>query len=155
MLQALVAGFSSEAQEVCQKVTLDLLELEREGLDNEALGKVYTRLARHLHTLKGSAASLGLQDLSSIAHKLEDALAPLRKDIKPMPRSLVDMLLHGLDLFLLRAQAHADGRGDALPDPASALAQLVAEAPPPEAADRKSTRLNSSHSGESRMPSSA
>lgn len=134
MLQSLVAGFSSEAQEVCQKVTLDLLELEREGLDNEALGKVYTRLARHLHTLKGSAASLGLQDLSSIAHKLEDALAPLRKDIKPMPRPLVDLLLHGLDLFLLRAQAHADGRGDALPDPAAALAQLVADAPPPEEA---------------------
>lgn len=134
MLQSLVAGFSGEAQEVCQKVTLDLLELEREGLDNEALGKVYTRLARHLHTLKGSAASLGLQDLSSIAHKLEDALAPLRKDIKPMPRSLVDMLLHGLDLFLLRAQAHAEGRGEALPDPTDALAQLVAEAPPPEEA---------------------
>jgi two-component system chemotaxis sensor kinase CheA len=134
MLQSLVAGFSGEAQEVCQKVTLDLLDLEREGLDNEALGKVYTRLARHLHTLKGSAASLGLQDLSSIAHKLEDALAPLRKDIKPMPRSLVDMLLHGLDLFLLRAQAHAEGRGEALPDPTNALAQLVAEAPPPEEA---------------------
>ncbi len=134
MLQSLVTGFSSEAQEVCQKVTLDLLELEREGIDNEALSKVYTRLARHLHTLKGSAASLGLQDLSAIAHKLEDALAPLRKDIIPMPRSMVDLLLHGLDLFLLRAQAHADGRGDALPDPADALAQLVAEAPPPEAA---------------------
>jgi two-component system chemotaxis sensor kinase CheA len=134
MLQSLVAGFSGEAQEVCQKVTLDLLELEREGLDNEALGKVYTRLARHLHTLKGSAASLGLQDLSSIAHKLEDALAPLRKDIKPMPRSMVDMLLHGLDLFLLRAQAHAEGRGEALPDPTDALAQLVADAPPPEEA---------------------
>ncbi|HEX8823817.1 MAG TPA: ATP-binding protein, partial [Archangium sp.] len=73
-------------------------------------------------------------DLSSIAHKLEDALAPLRKDIQPMPRSLVDMLLHGLDLFLLRAQAHADGRGDSLPDPTAALAQLVADAPPPEAA---------------------
>jgi two-component system, chemotaxis family, sensor kinase CheA len=134
MLQSLVAGFATEAQEVCQKVTMDLLELEREGIDNEALAKVYTRLARHLHTLKGSAASLGLQDLSSIAHKLEDALAPLRKDIKPMPRSLVDVLLHGLDLFLLRAQAHADGRGESLPDPATALAQLVADAPPPEEA---------------------
>ena len=134
MLQSLVAGFSAEAQEVCQKVTMDLLDLEREGIDNEALGKVYTRLARHLHTLKGSAASLGLQDLSSIAHKLEDALAPLRKDIKPMPRPMVDLLLHGLDLFLLRAQAHAEGRGDALPDPTQALAQLVAEAPPPEQA---------------------
>jgi two-component system, chemotaxis family, sensor kinase CheA len=132
MLQSLVAGFSAEAQEVCQKVTLDLLDLEREGIDAEALSKVYTRLARHLHTLKGSAASLGLQDLSSIAHKLEDALAPLRKDSKPMPRPIVDLLLHGLDLFLLRAQAHAEGKGDGLPDPAAALAQLVADAPPPE-----------------------
>lgn len=139
MLQSLVAGFSTEAQEVCQKVTLDLLDLEREGIDNEALAKVYTRLARHLHTLKGSAASLGLQDLSSIAHKLEDALAPLRKDIKPMPRPMVDMLLHGLDLFLLRAQAHAEGRGEALPDPTAALAQLVADAPPPEEATEAPT----------------
>jgi chemotaxis protein histidine kinase CheA len=134
MLQGLVAGFATEAQEVCQKVTMDLLELERESIDNDTLAKIYTRLARHLHTLKGSAASLGMQDLSSIAHKLEDALAPLRKDIQPMPRALVDTLLHGLDLFLLRAQAHAEGRGDSLPDPAAALAQLVMEAPPPEAA---------------------
>ncbi|GMT97429.1 hybrid sensor histidine kinase/response regulator [Corallococcus caeni] len=132
MLQPLVAGFAVEAQEVIQKVTMDLLELEREGLENDALAKIYTRLGRHLHTLKGSAASLGLQDLGDIAHKLEDALAPLKAHTQKMPRPVVDVLLHGLDLFMLRAQAHADGRGDHLPDPAAALAQLVAAAPPPE-----------------------
>ncbi|NOK33494.1 response regulator [Corallococcus exercitus] len=132
MLQPLVAGFAVEAQEVIQKVTMDLLELEREGLENDALAKIYTRLGRHLHTLKGSAASLGLQDLGDIAHKLEDALAPLKAHTQKMPRPVVDVLLHGLDLFMLRAQAHADGRGDYLPDPAAALAQLVAAAPPPE-----------------------
>ncbi|XXF76857.1 response regulator [Myxococcaceae bacterium GXIMD 01537] len=134
LLQGLVVGFSAEAQEVCQKITLDLLELERDGVDRDALGKLYVRLGRHLHTLKGSAASLGLQDLSDIAHKLEDAIAPLKANPGKMPRPMVDVLLHGLDIFMLRAQAHADGRGDALPDPASALAQLVADAPPPEAA---------------------
>ncbi|GHG65911.1 response regulator [Comamonas sp. JC664] len=134
MLQGLVAGFAVEAQEVVQKVTMDLLELEREGLETDALTKLYVRLGRHLHTLKGSAASLGMQDLSDIAHKLEDALAPLKSNPQKMPRPVVDVLLHGLDLFLLRAQAHADGRGDALPDPAAALAQLVADAPPPEEA---------------------
>ncbi|RKG69501.1 response regulator [Corallococcus sp. CA054B] len=134
MLQPLVAGFAVEAQEVIQKVTMDLLELEREGLENDALAKIYTRLGRHLHTLKGSAASLGLQDLGDIAHKLEDALAPLKAHTQKMPRPVVDVLLHGLDLFMLRAQAHADGRGDDLPNPAAALAQLVAHAPPPEAA---------------------
>lgn len=132
MLQGLVAGFAVEAQEVIQKVTMDLLELEREGLDSTALAKLYVRLGRHLHTLKGSASSLGLQDLGDIAHKLEDALAPLKASTQKMPRSVVDVLLHGLDLFMLRAQAHADGRGDALPDPAAALAQLVAEGPAPE-----------------------
>ncbi|QQR43300.1 response regulator [Myxococcus xanthus] len=134
MLQGLVAGFAVEAQEVVQKVTMDLLELEREGLETDALTRLYVRLGRHLHTLKGSAASLGMQDLSDIAHKLEDALAPLKANPQKMPRPVVDILLHGLDLFLLRAQAHADGRGEALPDPAAALAQLVADAPPPEEA---------------------
>ncbi|MBZ4421074.1 hybrid sensor histidine kinase/response regulator [Myxococcus sp. RHSTA-1-4] len=134
LLQGLVAGFAVEAQEVVQKVTMDLLELERDGLETDALSKLYVRLGRHLHTLKGSAASLGMQDLSDIAHKLEDALAPLKANPQKMPRPVVDVLLHGLDLFLLRAQAHADGRGDALPDPAAALAQLVADAPPPEEA---------------------
>jgi two-component system, chemotaxis family, sensor kinase CheA len=134
LLQSLVAGFAAEAQEVCQKVTIDLLELERDGLDADALNKAYVRLGRHLHTLKGSAASLGLQDLSEIAHKLEDALAPLREHPQKMPRAVVDLLLHGLDIFMLRVQAHADGRGDALPDYTIALAQLVAAAPPPELA---------------------
>ncbi|MCP3102905.1 response regulator [Myxococcus sp. K15C18031901] len=132
MLQGLVAGFAVEAQEVIQKVTMDLLELEREGLEPAALTRLYVRLGRHLHTLKGSAASLGLQDLGDIAHKLEDALAPLKANPQKMPRPVVDVLLHGLDLFMLRAQAHADGRGDALPDPAAALAQLVADGPAPE-----------------------
>lgn len=134
LLQGLVAGFAVEAQEVCQKVTIDLLEMERDGVDAEALKKMYVRLGRHLHTLKGSAASLGLQDLADIAHKLEDAIAPLKAHPGRMPRPMVDTLLHGLDIFLLRATAHADGRGDSLPDPAAALAQLVAEGLAPEAA---------------------
>ena len=134
LLQGLVTGFAAEAQEVCQKVTIDLLDLERGVLDSEGLNKAYVRLGRHLHTLKGSAASLGLQDLSEIAHKLEDALAPLRASIQQMPRPVVDVLLHGLDIFMLRVHAHADGRGDSLPDYTAALAQLVTEAPPPSPA---------------------
>ncbi|MFL5348886.1 MAG: response regulator [Hyalangium sp.] len=131
LLQGLVTGFAAEAQEVCQKVTIDLLDLERGVLDADGLNKAYVRLGRHLHTLKGSAASLGLQDLSEIAHKLEDALAPLRATVQQMPRPVVDVLLHGLDIFMLRVHAHADGRGDSLPDYTAALAQLVIEAPPP------------------------
>ena len=129
LLQGLVSGFAAEAQEVCQKVTMDLLDLERGVLEADALIKAYARLGRHLHTLKGSAASLGLQDLSEIAHKLEDALVPLKSNPQKMPRQIVDVLLHGLDIFLLRVQAHADGRGDTLPDYTQALAQLVADAP--------------------------
>jgi chemotaxis protein histidine kinase CheA/CheY-like chemotaxis protein len=136
LLQGLVTGFAAEAQEVCQKVTMDLLDLERGVLEAEALTKAYARLGRHLHTLKGSAASLGLQDLSEIAHKLEDALVPLKSNPQKMPRQIVDVLLHGLDIFLLRVQAHADGRGDTLPDYTQALAQLVADAPAEPAAEK-------------------
>ena len=93
MLRGLVEGFAAEASDISQRVTLDLLELEREGAAPDALRKAYDRLGRQLHTLKGSAASLGLEDVADVAHRMEDAVAPLREGAQAMPRTLVDALL--------------------------------------------------------------
>jgi chemotaxis protein histidine kinase CheA len=137
LLRGLVAGFVGEAQELSQRVTLDLLDLERDAAP-EALLKAYDRLGRQLHTLKGSAASLGLTDVADIAHKMEDAVAPLRAAAAPMPRALVDGLLQGMDVFMSRLKGHAEGEeDDRLPDPSNVLAMLEAAMrgmPAPEAA---------------------
>ena len=57
--------------------------------------------------------------------------------------------------MLANPEAFAAAAAAAAAAPAASSAPAAAAADEPAKKDRKSTRLNSSHSGESRMPSSA
>jgi len=140
LLRGLISGFATESRELCAKVTRDLLSLERPTEDKKAVTDAYTSLARQLHTLKGSAATLGLEDLSEVAHKMEDLVQPLRQALVPVPGTIADTLLRVLDVFLSRVDSYAEGKedlpgiGDTLMllesvQPAAQVAQ--AAAPPP------------------------
>ena len=105
LLEQLLSGFVDEAEDLAAKVTLHLLELERSGG-----GRSFDDLARGLHTLKGSAATLGLEELADLAHRMEDAVLPLRGQGTALPPAIADALLRALDAFLARVRAQA-GRG--------------------------------------------
>src|SRR5437764_179843 len=62
LLEQLLPGFVDESQEIVQRLTQNLLELEKA---HET--KRFDDLARGLHTLKGSSATLGLDELSELA----------------------------------------------------------------------------------------
>ncbi len=128
LLQGLLAGFLIETQELISKITRDLLELERASAPGPALEPAYENIARNLHTLKGSAATLGLEDCSALAHKMEDVVAPLRSALSPFPAQTMDDVLRGLDSLLGRVRAHSEGKGDELPDVATLMAGLVKHA---------------------------
>src|SRR5206468_11529973 len=100
----LLPGFVEESAEICERVTRNLLELEREPLS----GPRFDELARGLHTLKGSAATLGLAELSDLAHKMEDAVLPLRGSDQPLPPKLADAVLRSLDVWLAHLRATAN-----------------------------------------------
>lgn len=106
LIRGLIAGFVGEAQEICEAITKGLLAIESAGAagapDHEA------EVARGLHTLKGTAGSLGLSDLATMAHRLEDVFAPVRGSRKQMPADVFDALLGGLDLFLTQLRAYAE-----------------------------------------------
>ena len=71
-------------------------------------------------------------------------------------QSLVKHFLTEGDKFLVsRLSPLADQGGYAVAANYGSLVARIVFQPIEETADRKSTRLNSSHSGESRMPSSA
>ena len=129
LLAPLLPGFVEEAEGLAAKVTLHLLDLERSGG-----GRAFDDLARGLHTLKGSAATIGLDDLADLAHRMEDAVLPLRGQGGVLPPALADALLRSLDAFLAHVRALA-GRGGEPQDlePARALlaaAQLATHAQP-------------------------
>ncbi|MFH0902769.1 MAG: response regulator, partial [Pseudomonadota bacterium] len=107
--QRLVVGFLVEAKELGERLTLHILELEKEGISDIARSSSFKELARGLHTLKGSAATVGLSDLSEAAHLMEDLLAPVHRALVPLPTIAADVLLRSLDLFIQRLDRYAKG----------------------------------------------
>ena len=63
--------FFETSQELLQALNDDALTLEKSPQDVEVIRSI----RRTVHTLKGDAAACGFQELSELAHKLEDALA--------------------------------------------------------------------------------
>src|SRR5262249_49983766 len=118
LLEQLLAGFVDESQEIYERVARSLMELEK----NPAQGASFDELARGLHALKGSAATLGLDELSDFAHRMEDVVLPLRGSSKPLPGPIADALLKSLDVWMARLRATAS-KGE-LPDLAPSLALL-------------------------------
>ncbi|MGD0675845.1 MAG: chemotaxis protein CheW [Polyangiaceae bacterium] len=133
-IRRLIEGFVGEASDLCESVTRDLLAIERGGKDLVAR---YENVARSLHTLKGGAGTLGLEDLERLAHRLEDALLAHQAAKEPIPSRDADALLRGLDAFMDRLRAHADGRAAELDSVEDVLAALrpAGEQPSVDVAD--------------------
>lgn len=136
MLQPLVKRFVEEAGELGQKATRALLALERCANTAERAPHL-DALARALHTLKGTAATISLLDLSKIAHVLEDRLKDFSDGAQALPEGEADLFLRGLDTLLKRLDLHAQDREEELPsiDEAVALLQARAAAVPLEPAE--------------------
>ena len=86
--------FQPEAEEHLQIVSDCLLSLEGNNNPEEI-----NRLFRAIHTVKGSAAQVGLRRLGSIAHRVEDLIGRLRdNELDPSP-DLVDICLESVDVL--------------------------------------------------------
>jgi two-component system, chemotaxis family, sensor kinase CheA len=135
LLENLLAGFVDEAQEIYERVARSMMELEKAP----AQGPSFDELARGLHTLKGSAATLGLEELADFAHRMEDVVLPLRGSSKPLPARLSDAVLKSLDVWMAHLRAIA-AKGE-LADLAPSIALLETVKPDgPAAAAAKSRK---------------
>jgi two-component system chemotaxis sensor kinase CheA len=117
LMRSLIAGFEDEARELVDRATQSLFSIEKGGLDQAALSKVFDKVCRALHTLKGSAATCGLSEVSQMSHRLEDLVVPFKSGQRRIPSEKVDLLLTGMDSLLNRIHWHAHSDPSALPDP--------------------------------------
>jgi chemosensory pili system protein ChpA (sensor histidine kinase/response regulator) len=86
--------FQPEAEEHLQVVSDCLISLEGNNNPEEI-----NRLFRAIHTVKGSAAQVGLKRLGAIAHRVEDLIGRLRDgEIEPAP-AVVDICLESVDVL--------------------------------------------------------
>jgi two-component system chemotaxis sensor kinase CheA len=70
--------FVVDAQEIVEKLYHDLEELRSARLHGPRRRELAARIFRRVHTLKGSAATLGLKSVSRIAHEFEGVLDGVR-----------------------------------------------------------------------------
>ena len=94
--------FFETASELLQLLNDEGLKLEKNPLDKQVLREV----RRAVHTLKGDSAACGYQELSELAHLLEDALTP---EVAAQAKSaLADVVLIASDTFSSMLSAYRE-----------------------------------------------
>ena len=121
--------FVPEAEEHLQAVTECLLALEGNPNADDI-----NRLFRSMHTIKGSAAQVGLHRLSAVAHRVEDLIGRLRDGLLQPSGEIVDLFLQSVDVLkqFLHRQWASDADMAAAVDP---LLGRIAELAPEDAED--------------------
>ncbi|MDQ3292863.1 MAG: Hpt domain-containing protein, partial [Actinomycetota bacterium] len=87
--------FAQEAEQRLARLGQLVLELERRPLDD--LGEAIAEIFREVHTLKGSAAVVGFEDIGRYAHGVEEKLGQLRSGSVLPTAPIVDALLVAVD----------------------------------------------------------
>jgi chemosensory pili system protein ChpA (sensor histidine kinase/response regulator) len=122
--------FIPEAEEHLQAVTECLLALEGHPNADDI-----NRLFRAMHTVKGSAAQVGLHRLSAVAHRVEDLIGRLRDGALQPSAEIVDLFLQSVDVLkqFLHRQWTSDAEMAAAVDP---LLARIADLAPEEAPEQ-------------------
>jgi chemosensory pili system protein ChpA (sensor histidine kinase/response regulator) len=130
--------FVPEAEEHLQTVTECLLAIEgRPNADD------IHRLFRAMHTVKGSAAQVGLHRISAVAHRVEDLIGRLRDGALQPTAEIVDLCLDSADALkkFLHREWESEAAMRATVD--SVLARIAEFAPEddPAAADQSASSV--------------
>ena len=112
MTEAQKETYREEAYELLAELEKSLLAMEEDPGDAELIGSVF----RALHTIKGSGAMFGFDDLASFTHELETVFDLVRNGKMVVTKPLVDLTLAAGDQirFML------DEPGEAAADDAEA-----------------------------------
>lgn len=92
--------FIAEASEQLELLTSELVRIEQEP----AGGPVWDSIFRRVHSVKGSAATLGLTAVVDIAHSAETLIGKLKAQNHKPERGQVDLLLQATDALISEIQ---------------------------------------------------
>jgi two-component system chemotaxis sensor kinase CheA len=123
--------FVAEASEHLEALGKDLVALE-----GAPAAETVDSLFRHAHSVKGMAASMGLEPIAQLAHRMEDLIDAARRAPGILGGERVDLLLAATDTMLAMVRGTGEGRVPA-PEPellgklGEAVTSLTGAAPSP------------------------
>ncbi len=105
LLKQLLETFRVELEEQLQVITDGLLRLEKR-LKKETRQDTLNAIFRAAHNIKGSARAIEIQDVSDIAHRLENLFSTLKEQNTKPSAGIVDLCLETLDRVRDAMAAH-------------------------------------------------
>src|SRR5262249_10922323 len=132
LLRELLAVFSEEAEERLQAADGHLLGLEQS--DEAGRDAIFGPLLREMHTLKGSAAAVSLDDASTLAHDLETFFERMRTGEIPCDAATLDIGYKALEAMrtMVRSAVAEEPSPVDLPAIRARLANVETAAAQPE-----------------------
>ncbi len=91
--------FFSEAQEIVEGLSRDLLALDEVARRGQSSPELVNDVFRGVHTLKGLAGLFGASRMATLSHDLEEVLDDLRLGRVELTREVLDLLFRALDVY--------------------------------------------------------
>ncbi|MDQ5985197.1 MAG: Chemotaxis protein CheA [Syntrophus sp. SKADARSKE-3] len=98
-------AFKEEARELLEELEAALLELEKIPQDEDLIGRVF----RAMHTIKGSGAMFGFDDVAAFTHHVETVFDAVRNGKISVTKPLIDITLTACDEIRKMIQASDTG----------------------------------------------
>lgn len=103
--EELLKDFFSEAQMQVDTLEQNVLVLESEGANKDAVDEIF----RAAHTLKGGSATVEMMELSHFTHLVEDVFDAIRGGSIAVNEDVVDTLLQAIDVIKAMLDKRMDG----------------------------------------------
>jgi two-component system chemotaxis sensor kinase CheA len=100
-------AYREEAVDLLSELETALLELERTPDDTDLIGRVF----RAMHTIKGSGAMFGFDEIASFTHDVETVYDGVRNGEIPVTESLIGLTLKACDQIRLMIDDEEDEAG--------------------------------------------
>jgi two-component system, chemotaxis family, sensor kinase CheA len=98
--------YKTSSAEHIQTIEAALMQLEKQPQNTGAIKD----LLRSAHTLKGDSRMLGVEDVETLVHQIEECLVPIEKGQAQMTEELSDRLYLGLDTIKQLAHTAVTGK---------------------------------------------
>lgn len=96
-LNDMIQGFVEESHEAFDDIENDLLTIESNPEDLSIVNGIF----RVMHTIKGTAGFLNLDEIGKLAHKIESIFDMIRREELKITSEIMDTLLPAIDLLKL------------------------------------------------------
>jgi len=116
----MIGVFLDEVEEQLQLFEQGILELEKNGETPDIIQNIF----RAAHTLKGSSAAMGFEEMKLLTHEMENVLDKIRNDCLQATKPVINILFRCLDHLRMLKEDFATDRKDIKTDISSVLMEL-------------------------------